>query len=176
MSLLKIARLGHPVLRRKAEAVPPKEIPSPDMQRLVDDMVQTMREADGVGLAANQIHVPRQLIVFEVAGERRDRVPLTVLFNPKLLSSSRDQEEDWEGCLSVPDLRGRVTRATEVRVRGCDRTGKEVEIAAAGLAARVLQHEMDHLAGAVFLDRMKDLSTLTFLDEYARYWERRPGR
>jgi peptide deformylase len=172
MAILKIARMGHPILRQKAALIPPKDIASSDVQRLIEDMVETMRESDGAGLAANQVYVPRQLVVYEVGGEGRDKIPLTVLINPRIVSASRGTAEDWEGCLSIPEIRGRVPRATEVRVRALDRTGKEIEISAKDLEARVIQHETDHLAGVLFPDRMTSLATLTFLDEYARYWNK----
>ena len=170
MAILKVARLGHPVLRRKSDPVPVREIGSSPVQRLIDDMVETMREYGGVGLAAPQVHVARRIVVFEVAGEGRDRVSLTVLVNPRIVAASRETAEDWEGCLSVPDLRGRVPRRQALQVRGLDRSGKDVSMQARGFAARVIQHELDHLDGMLFLDRMQSFDTLAFLDEYAKFW------
>jgi len=174
MSLLKVARLGNPVLRAVTHPIAKDRIVWPDVQRLVDDMVATMWEYSGVGLAANQVHEPVRLAVLEVADNPRypdkPSVPLSVLFNPEFETLSDDMEEDWEGCLSVPDFRGRVPRYTNIRVRALDRRGAELDFVASGFHARVIQHECDHLNGKVYLDRMRDLSTLTHLQEFARYW------
>jgi peptide deformylase len=170
MSLLKIARMGNPVLRKKAAPVSTKELASADTQRLIDDLIETMREYDGVGLAAPQVHASKQILVYEVSAEGKERIPLTILVNPQIVPDSQEGVEDWEGCLSIPDLRGRVPRYAAVRVRALDRKGKTIEFAARGFHARVIQHETDHLMGVLFVDRMRSLASLTFLDEYGRYW------
>jgi peptide deformylase len=174
MSILKVARLGHPVLRAPAPAVPPDQIGSPELLKLIRDMVETMIEYDGVGLAAVQVHEARQIAVLEVANNPRypdkPAVPLTVLINPKITPLSEELEEDWEGCLSVPEMRGRVPRYKNIRVQALDARGGEMIFDASGFHARVIQHEWDHLQGKVYLDRMRDLSTLTHLLEFARYW------
>jgi len=174
MSILKVTRLGHPVLRQVTQNVSPRELESPALQKLIDDMVETMKEYDGVGLAADQVHESKQIAVLEVADNPRypqkPNVPLTVLINPKITPLSEEIEEDWEGCLSVPDLRGRVPRYKSIRVQAWDRSGNELDFVAEDFHARVIQHEFDHLHGKVYLDRMRDLSTLTFLQEFARYW------
>lgn len=174
MSILKVARLGHPVLRKVAQELAPNEISTPETQQLIDNMIETMNEYDGVGLAAVQVHVSRQLAVIEVADNPRypnkEKVPLAVLINPKFEPLSEEMEEDWEGCLSINKLRGKVPRYKEIRVAGRDRDGKELDFIASGFHARVIQHEWDHLQGKVYLDRMKDLSTLTYLTELSRYW------
>jgi peptide deformylase len=174
MSILKVARLGNPVLRRVAENLSPDQLSSPLLQKLIDDMIETMREYNGVGLAANQIHEALQIAVLEVADNPRypekTTVPLSVLINPKIELLSEEMEEDWEGCLSVPDLRGSVPRYKEIRVRALDRGGAKLDFVASGFHARVIQHEWDHLNGKVYLDRMRDLSTLTHLQEFARFW------
>jgi peptide deformylase len=175
MALLKISRLGHPVLRERAAPLTRQQLMSPDMQRLIEDMVETMRDANGVGLAAPQVYVSTRVLVAEPAAddEKKDRgSSLIVLANPEITSASRDVEDGWEGCLSIPDLRGQVPRHKKVTVTGLSRLGKEVSITAEGFAARVLQHEIDHLDGVIFLERMKDLSTLTYLEEWQRYWAR----
>ena len=173
MSILKVARLGHPVLRAVAEPVPPEGIGAPQIQQLIDDMIETMIEYDGAGLAAPQVHVPQQIVVFEVDGNPRypnaDSVPLTVLINPKITALTTATEEDWEGCLSLPDLRGQVPRYTQVRVEGYDRKGKRLNYIAKKFHARVVQHECDHLLGKVFVDRMKSMDSLMFLREFLRY-------
>jgi peptide deformylase len=186
MSILKIARMGHPVLRAKARALHPSEIRTPKIQQLVDDMFQTMKEYQGVGLAAPQVHESVRLFVagFPPARDDRDErderderddddgedVPLMALINPEIEPATREIIEDWEGCLSIPDIRGRVPRASQIVVRAYDRSGKKIEIQASGFTARVIQHETDHLDGVLFFDRMKGFQSLTFLDEFGRYW------
>ena len=177
MAILKVARLGHPVLRAKALPVPPNEIRSPRIQQLVDDMFETMREYGGIGLAAPQVH--EGLRVF-VAGLRETEqltpmtdessMPYVALINPEIVIVGKNVESGWEGCLSIPDIRGQVPRASAVRVRGYDRHGQRMEIEASGLPARVMQHENDHLDGVLFFDRMPSFGTLTFMDEFRRFW------
>lgn len=174
MAILKVARLGHPVLRRVAEQVSLAELRSPQIQSLIDDMAETLREYKGVGLAANQVHIPKPIAVIEIlkdprAAESPD-VPLTVIVNPEVTPLSQELEEAWEGCLSIPDLRGKVSRYTAVRLRALDRHGEPIDLIAKDFFARVIQHEVDHLNGMVYLDRMKDFSTLTHLAEWHRYW------
>jgi peptide deformylase len=175
MAILKVARLGHPVIRKPSEAVPKESITSADIQRLIDNMIDTMHEYDGVGIAAPQIHVSKQIAVIEVQDNRRypgeKPIPLTVLINPRILGLSKKHLEEWEGCLSVNDLRGIVPRAESLEVEAYNRKGERVKFHAQGFFARVIQHECDHLAGKVFLDRMPNLLTLTHLQEFARYWQ-----
>lgn len=174
MSILKVARLGHPVLRQVSANLPERELQSAAMQKLIDDMIETMKEYDGVGLAADQVHESKQVAVLEVANNPRypnkPDVPLTVLVNPRVTPLSDALEEDWEGCLSIPDLRGKVPRYTSVRVQAWDRNGQELDYVATGFHARVIQHEFDHLNGKLYVDRMRDLTTLSFLQEFGRYW------
>jgi peptide deformylase len=173
MSILKVARMGHPVLRAKARALDRAEIRSDAVQKLIDDMIETMTEYHGVGLAAPQIH--EDVRVFVAALAANDEGPAgepVVLINPEISPVGRDIVEDWEGCLSIPDIRGRVPRAREIKVRAFDRRGERIEIHAHDFAARVIQHETDHLDGVLFVDRMKSFESLTFLDEYSRYWTR----
>ena len=182
MAILKVARMGHPVLRARARAVDPGQIRTPAIQRLIDDMFETMREYQGVGLAAPQIHESLRIFVAGFAPSPDDdeedeedddrRVPLMALINPEITPVSTDVVEDWEGCLSIPDLRGRVPRARQITVQAYDRRGKRIELRASGFTARVIQHETDHLDGVLFLDRMKSFGTLTFLDEFGKYWSR----
>ncbi len=177
MSILKVARLGHPVLRKVTETMTARELQSQAVQQLIDDMIVTMKEFDGVGLAADQVHESKQIAVLEVAGNPRypDKpdVPLTVLVNPKITPLTEEMEEDWEGCLSIPDLRGSVPRYKSIRVQAWDRMGKSIDFEATDFHARVIQHEFDHLNGKLYIDRMRDFMTLTFLNEYARYWMQR---
>jgi len=173
MAILKVARLGHPVLRQLAAPVPLGRIRSAETQRLIDDMIETMREYNGAGLAAPQVHVLQQICVIEVHGNPRypdaPAIPLTVLINPVVTALTEETEDGWEGCLSVPDMRGIVPRATSVRLEALDREGNRVDVVAKEFFARVIQHETDHLHGRVYLDRMRDLSTLTHLAEWNRY-------
>jgi peptide deformylase len=177
MAILKVARLGNPVLRRIAAPLTPREIQSASFQKFIDDMIETMKEYDGVGLAADQVHESKQIAVLEVAENPRypdkPNVPLTVLINPTISPLTDEMEEDWEGCLSIPDIRGRVPRHKSIQVQAGDRDGKPLDFIAVGFHARVIQHEWDHLNGKVYLDRMRDFSTLTFLTEFARYWLQR---
>lgn len=173
MAILKVARIGNPVVRAKAKNVNPSVIKSADFQRFIDDLVETMHEYDGVGVAAPQVHVGLRVAVLEVPaidgrGGRRG-VPLTVLINPRVTPLSKDMIEGVEGCLSVPDLRGLVPRFEKVRLEALDREGKPYAVNATGFHARVIQHECDHLDGNVYLDRMTNLRTLSFLDEFARF-------
>lgn len=173
MAILKVARLGHPVLRTPARELPPETVSQPDFQRFIEDIVVTMREYQGVGLAAVQVHESMQVAVLEVAGNARypgkEAVPLAVLVNPEIVPLGDETEEDWEGCLSIPDLRGRVPRYKRLRVTALDRDGNALDFVAEGFHARVIQHEVDHLRGLVYLDRMPDLTTLTYLSELSRY-------
>ena len=174
MAILRVARLGHPVLRQVAEVVSPEAIGAPEIQRLIDDMLETMADHDGAGLAAPQVHVSRRVVVYGVEANPRypdaEPVPLTVLVNPRITPLTTEQAEDWEGCLSVPDLRGRVPRFTRVRVEAYGRDGRPLRFDAADFHARVVQHECDHLDGTVYLDRMQSMATLAFLPEFQRYW------
>jgi peptide deformylase len=171
MSILKVARMGHPVLRAKARGLDRTEIKSAAIQKLIDDMIETMVEYHGVGLAAPQVHEGLRLFVASLHLDERDEAsePVTII-NPEITPIGRDVVEDWEGCLSIPDIRGRVPRAQSIRVRAFDRNANRIEIDAQNFSARVIQHETDHLDGVLFFDRMRSLETLTFLDEYSRYW------
>jgi len=173
MSILKVSRLGHPVLREKAKLLSPAVLEKPEIQTLIDNMIETMFEYHGVGLAAPQVHESLMLAVIESEGER-GRIPLTVLVNPVVTLMEGEMIEDWEGCLSIPDLRGRVARHARLQVEALDRRGKPMKFVAEGFFARVIQHEYDHLMGGVYLDRMGDLHTLTHLEEMKRYWMPEP--
>jgi peptide deformylase len=174
--ILKVARIGHPVVRMLARDLTKDEIRSPGLQRLVDDMIETMHEYDGVGLAGPQVHLGLRMAVIEVPGSdarAREAVPLTVLLNPRVTPLGEETVAGWEGCLSVPDLRGVVPRLQRLRLDALDRHGKPYSLEASGFFARVIQHECDHLDGRVYLDRMKDLRTLSFLAEFERFVQHR---
>ena len=175
MSILKVARMGHPVLRAKARPLEKSEIRTASMQKLIDDMLHTMREYHGVGLAAPQVHEGLRLFVAlldsgdeDGDAEREPPEPIAVI-NPEITVVDPAIVEDWEGCLSIPDIRGRVPRAREIKVRALDRQGGRIELRAHGFPARVIMHEADHLDGVLFFDRMKSFESLTFLDEYSRF-------
>jgi peptide deformylase len=175
MSILKVARMGHPVLRRRTRALESAEIKRAPIQKLIDDMIETMVEYHGVGLAAPQVHEGLRLFVATLDAPPDDEseaepVPPMAIINPEIIPVGTDVVEDWEGCLSIPDIRGRVPRAREIKVKAVDRFGKRIEISAHDFPARVIQHETDHLDGILFFDRMRSFETLTFLDEYSRYW------
>ena len=180
MSILKVSRMGHPVLRKKVRPVPPAEITAAPIQRLIDDMTQTMLEYNGVGLAAPQVHEELRVFVARVFRDHDDeeedetRKPeILALINPEIKPVGRHIVEDWEGCLSIPDVRGLVPRHRDISVKAFDRTGRPIEMQASGFMARVIQHETDHLDGVLFLDRMKSLDSLSFIEEYARYHAKR---
>jgi peptide deformylase len=171
MSILKVARLGHPVLREVAREVDATTVRSPGFQKLIDDMIETMVEYEGIGLAAPQVHEPVRLFVAGVEGSGDD-LKILPFVNPVIDAVGPETVEDWEGCLSIPDLRGRVPRAREVVIRALDRRGKPFEMPLKNFPARVVQHETDHLDGVLFLERMATLETLSFLDEFQRYHSR----
>jgi len=171
MANLEIVRLGHPALRSPAEPVPRESFGGAELERLVADMVETMRAAEGVGLAAPQVGVGWQLFVYEALDPDAPEanIPLHVVVNPMVEPEPGELVYDWEGCLSIPDLRGLVPRHPQVRVRGFDAAGTELDYVATGFEARIVQHEFDHLNGVVFLDRMRDLHSLAFYPEWERY-------
>ena len=173
MTLLKIARMGHPVLRaRAAEIEDPK---APWVRRLVEDMVETMEDAGGTGIAAPQMHVPYRIVVFRVDSDRITDVPgdsgqeLTALINPVVEPVGTERAYGWEGCLSVPGLRGVVPRYLSVRYRGVDLDGNPIEREVSGFHARVVQHEFDHLDGILYPQRMTDHRLLVFAEELQRH-------
>jgi peptide deformylase len=177
MPVLPIVRLGHPALRTPAIPVEPGRIREAAIQQLVDDLVETMHDSSGVGLAAPQVGVGFQVFVYAMAGhpERDPRhprhadIPLHVVINPMITPHARELVSDWEGCLSIPDLRGMVPRHLAVRIQGLDRDGRPLDYVASDFEARIVQHEYDHLNGIIFLDRMRDLRTLGYSAEWSEY-------
>ncbi len=162
MALLKIARMGHPVLHRRADPVP--DPTDPEIRRLVADMAETMADAGGIGLAAPQVHVPLRLFVW-----RGGAGNVIALINPAIEPVGEETEDGFEGCLSIPGLRGLVPRFARLRFRGLDIEGQKVEGEAAGLAARVIQHEYDHLDGILYPSRIRDFDRFGFTEELARH-------
>jgi peptide deformylase len=173
MAILKVARMGHPVLRQQARPIEPRELKTVHLQRLIDDMMETMQEYAGVGLAAPQVHEQVRVFVAHIDPDGRgDSDPIAVI-NPEIEVVGTAMVEGYEGCLSIPDIRGMVPRAQQIRVRAMDRSGKRIEINAKDFPARVIQHETDHLDGVLFLDRMRSFQSLTFMEEFSRYHTRR---
>ncbi len=185
MAIRKIARMGHPILQGVAKPVP--DPTAPEVQALVRDMIETMIDANGAGLAAPQVYEPWRIVIFQAPPERAPEAvdeeeafdhtaPLTVLINPEIEFLTTETEKGWEGCLSVPGLRGAVPRVTALRYRGVTHKGEAIERVARGFHARVVQHECDHLDGILYPQRMDDLSELIFESE-AKAWlaARRPA-
>jgi peptide deformylase len=176
MASLEIARLGNPVLRQLAQPVDLKDLANPDseIQNFIDNMVETMKVGGGVGLAAPQVSKSIQIVILEYDDNERypgnPKIPLTVLINPVITKYSEEITEGWESCLSLIDFRGLVPRSTEVVVDAYDRQGNKLHIEASGFLAIVLQHEIDHLLGKVFIDRMTDMTQLSYTKEFDEYW------
>jgi peptide deformylase len=170
MSILKVARMGHPVLRERARPLDKSDIKSAAIQKLIDDMIDTMHEYHGVGLAAPQVHEGLRVFVALLDEDPDAKSEAVVIINPEIAPNGSAIEEGWEGCLSIPDIRGMVPRYTDILLRALDRAGRTIELPLKNFPARVAQHETDHLDGVLFFDRMKSFNTLTFLDEYSRFW------
>ena len=169
MSILKVARMGHPVLRQKARTIEAKDLRTVPLQKLIDDMIETMLEYHGVGLAAPQVHEDIRVFVGLLDEEPGPESEVVALINPEITPEGQDTNEGWEGCLSIPDIRGMVPRFTAIVVKALDRQGRPIELRLKNFPARVVQHETDHLDGILFFDRMTSMQSLTFLDEYSRY-------
>lgn len=169
MSILKVARMGHPVLRERARPLPKSDLRDPLVQKLIDDMIDTMHEYHGVGLAGPQIHEGLRLFVALLDDEPGPDSETMVVINPEIVPLSDARAEGWEGCLSIPDIRGMVPRFTEIQLTALNREGKSIELRLKNFPARVAQHETDHLDGVLFFDRMTSMRSLTFIDEYSRF-------
>jgi peptide deformylase len=176
MSILKVARMGHPVLRTKTPRLDHIQLRSREVQGLIDSMIETMNEYHGIGLAAPQVHESLRLFVAGIPNEDEDEndeddepPKVIVVVNPEIIPIGSDVVEGWEGCLSIPEIRGMVPRPRDILLRGYDRRGSKMELKATGFFARVLQHESDHLDGILFFDRMTSLESLTYLDEFVKY-------
>jgi peptide deformylase len=173
MAIRKIARLGHPVLRKKCREVTREEISSPDMRRLVKDMIETMHEYGGVGLAAPQVHEAVKLAIIEYDEDQRAELgtpqPLLVIWNARVKVLDEAPSGFWEGCLSVPGMRGYVERPSKIEVSYLDERGKPQTLLASGFLATVFQHELDHLDGVLYVDKITDKDRFAFSEEYARY-------
>lgn len=173
MTLLKIAQIGHPVLRERARELTEEELGRSETQQFIDDLVETMRDANGAGLAANQVHYPVRICAIEVSDNPRypykPNVPLTILVNPQIEPLSDELFDNYEGCLSVPNLRGVVKRHTVIRVTALERNGSPYDREIRGLTAGTFQHEVDHLDGKLYVDKVTDPTTLCTWDQYQRH-------
>jgi peptide deformylase len=172
MAIRKIAQIGHPVLRQIAREVSREELASPTMQQFIDELVETMRDADGAGLAAIQVYEPIRICAIEVRDNPRypykPKIPLTILVNPVLTPVNDELFDNYEGCLSVPNLRGVVKRHVTVHVKAWDRHGNPIDEVVRGLKAGTYQHEVDHLDGRIFVDRA-DPATFATWTEFDRH-------
>jgi peptide deformylase len=173
MAIRKIATIGHPVLRQVARPLTREELQRPETVRFIDDLVETMLDASGAGLAANQIFEPIQVCAIRIQDNPRypykPNYPLTILVNPTITFLSEERFLNYEGCLSVPNLRGEVERCPHIRVDGWDRLGNDLSLEVRGLTAGTFQHELDHLTGTLFVDRVKDTRSLSTWADFERY-------
>lgn len=173
MTIRKIAQIGHPVLRQQARTLSRSELESAEIQTFIDDLVETMRDANGAGLAANQIYEPISICAIEVKDNPRypykPNIPLTILVNPVIKPIGDDMFDNYEGCLSVPNLRGLVPRHARIRVTAWDRQGSDIDIEVAGVTAGTYQHEVDHLNATLFVDRVVDTRSLSTWVEFERH-------
>jgi len=174
LSVREIVTVGHPVLRKRARELTPEELAAPETQRLIDDMIETMRDAGGAGIAANQVGVPLRVAIAEVDGANprypyKPPIPLTVIVNPTIEPLDDERVAINEGCLSVPDLRGVLERNVNVRLRYLDRDGSEHDEVKRGLTAGTFQHEVDHLDGVLFIDRVTDPTTFATWEQFERF-------
>lgn len=176
MSILKIARLGHPVLQNKSSLI--TKLPDPQIRKLIKDMTDTMLDANGIGLAAPQVHVSKQVIIFRPLLEENDAnndrkddsIEITALINPKILKVSKETNDRWEGCLSIPGMSGLVKRFSKITYEGLDMNGRIIKKEATGLHARIVQHEYDHLMGVLYIHRLAKSNAFGFSEEIESYW------
>ena len=161
--------MGHPVLRERARPLDKSELKDPLLQKLIDDMIETMHEYHGVGLAGPQVHEGLRLFVALLDEDPDSKSEAVAIINPEIVPNGSDKREGWEGCLSIPDIRGMVPRFSDITVVALDRHGRRVERRLKDFPARIAQHETDHLDGVLFFDRMSSMTSLTYLEEYSRY-------
>ena len=170
MAILKVARMGHPVLRQKCENIDPDKITGPEVQRLIRDMFETMGEYNGVGLAAPQVHMPVRLVIAGGEVDEEGRNQFRILINPEIKALDEDDRLGmYEGCLSVPGLRGWVERPASIEVTAWNEKGEKIDFALEGFPAVVIQHECDHLDGVLYVDRIEDMTRFGFEEEAERF-------
>ena len=174
MSILKIARLGHPILCKKALLV--DNTTEPGIKELIHDMSETMIDYKGIGLAAPQVHISKQIIIFRMIEDQEkesNEIKITALINPRIIKTSEETDNQWEGCLSIPGMLGLVTRHYSISYEGLDMSGNKIQQKAEGLHARIVQHECDHLNGIVFTHRLVDKKAYGYEDEIEEYWKKK---
>ena len=170
MPILKIAKIGHPILLKKGSEI--KEFSRDSLKKIVYDMSETMIDYNGIGLAAPQVHISKRIIVFRNPdNEDKDKIHITPLINPVITPLSKDTENDWEGCLSIPGMKGLVKRYKKINYFGYDLDGNKIENSAEGLHARIIQHEVDHLNGILYTQRLADNNAFGFEKEINEYWK-----
>ena len=173
MSILKIAKLGHPVLQKKALTI--KKLPDPKIINLIEDMTETMLDANGIGLAAPQVHISKQVIIFrtpkEEDNDKNNFIEITALINPKLTKVSNETDNKWESCLSIPGMSGLVKRFSKIYYEGFDMNGRLIKKTVEGLHARIVQHEYDHLMGIMYTKRLADRNAFGYSDEIENFWK-----
>ena len=170
MSILKISRIGHPILLQKC--APAKNILSPKIKQIIYDMSETMLDAKGVGLAAPQVHINKQILIFRNPEDNDNKdIKITALINPKLTKITDETYNDWEGCLSIPGMLGLVKRYSKIHYEGYDMSGNIIKKEAEGMHARIVQHEYDHLMGVLYINRLADKKAYGFSDEIEEFWK-----
>ena len=174
MSILKIARLGHPILLQKAKIV--EDITSNKTKKIIHDMTETMLDAKGIGLAAPQVHISKQVLIFRIPKEEEEErknntIEITALINPKISKISEETNIQWEGCLSIPGMTGLVKRYSKINYEGFDMNGNLIKKEAVGLHARIVQHEIDHLQGILYINRLVNSKAFGFVNEIEEYWK-----
>lgn len=171
--MLEVIKMGHPSLREISAEVSIEEIQKPETQKFIDDLIATMKAENGAGIAAPQVGILKRIFIMECKNNPRypdnDQFPLTTIINPEIKALTDETIDSWEGCLSIPNIRGMLPRYKEIHLKGLDRNGSEYSKELNGFQAVVAQHELDHLDGILFIDRMKDMKHLSFLSEYLRY-------
>ena len=170
MSILKISRLGHPILLKKCKPV--TDIISDKTKKIIHDMTETMLDAKGIGLAAPQVHINKQIIIFRIPeNEMEGKIEITALINPKLTKINDETDDQWEGCLSIPGMLGLVRRFSKIKYEGYDMQGNIIQKEAEGLHARIVQHEYDHLMGTLYINRLSHKNAYGFAEEVEEYWK-----
>jgi len=175
MNRLSVIKMGHPNLRNSSQPIPLDQIQLSETQKFIDNLIATMRAEDGAGIAAPQVDILKRIFVMEVDNNPRypdkKSFPLTIAINPEIIPLGKEKVESWEGCLSIPNIRGKLMRWATVQLSAYDRNGQHYQKKLTGFAAVVAQHELDHLNGILFIDRMDDLTTLSFREEYQRFFQ-----
>lgn len=170
---LEVIKMGHPTLREISKSISQEEVENIETQKFIDDLIETMKAQNGAGIAAPQVGVLKRIFIMECKNNPRypdnNQFPLSVLINPEIIPLTEEKVESWEGCLSIPNVRGMLPRYQKVLLKGLDRNGKKYSKELDGFQAVVAQHELDHLDGILFIDRMEDMKHLSFLAEYMKY-------